>query len=93
MAKDVLIESVNENLRDTHTTPQKDSAEAKKMGEGAHIKALERKTEKKNNWMPHKSTLDETEMSSSTLEKVNRAGCLTTEPIPNEAEETKPQVT
>lgn len=37
------------------------------MGEGAHIKALERKPEKKNSWMPHKSTLDETEMSSSML--------------------------
>lgn len=48
-----MIESVNKDLRDTHTTPQKDSAEAKKMGEGAHIKALERKTEKKNNGMPH----------------------------------------
>lgn len=40
----MLIESVNEDIRDTQTTLQKDSAETKKMGEGAHIKFLERKT-------------------------------------------------
>lgn len=51
MVKCVLIESVNEDLRDTHTTLQR---QRRRVG-GAHIKVLERKTEKKNNWMPHKS--------------------------------------
>lgn len=90
----MLIESVNEDIIH-HTTLQKDSAEAKKMAKGAHIKFLERKTEpsKKNNWMWHKSITDEMDLISSMLnateERVSRAGGLATETIQNEAEETK----
>ena len=62
MVKCRLIDPVNEGIRDTQTRVQKNSAEAKKVGVGAHIKFLERKTklsEKEINWIWHKSVIEE----------------------------------
>jgi hypothetical protein len=65
-----LIDPVNEGIRDTQTRVQKNSAEAKKVGVGAHIKFLERKTklsEKEINWIWHKSVIEEVGLISSML--------------------------